>query len=96
MVERQYEETEGYNTGINDRYLYLKFNLIYKKKVKGTDYAKCQWLYVNPFLYSYWWLRSPNVGNANYAQSVPNGGSFSGSRYDVFINGVRPACYINL
>ncbi|MBQ6164976.1 MAG: hypothetical protein IJK23_10930 [Clostridia bacterium] len=62
---------------------------------QGTDYAKCQGLWVSTssstYGNSYWWLRSPG-SYSNYATDVYGGGDVSGG-YDVgnTYEGVRPA-----
>lgn len=66
------------------------------RKAKGTDYAKCQGLYVNSSSYSYWWLRSPSSYDASIAQHVNHGGGISDFHVLSTDYGVRPACYINL
>lgn len=68
------------------------------RQANGTDYAKCQGLYVRTsgsyVGTSFWWLRSPRSDNAHYTCSASVD---DGSMY-VYCNmyGVRPACWINL
>ncbi|MBO7078209.1 MAG: InlB B-repeat-containing protein, partial [Bacilli bacterium] len=65
---------------------------------KGSDYAKCQGLYVyssnEPY---YWWLRSPGYRSASSAYRVVYcDGSIHECIVDIAYPGVRPACWINL
>lgn len=81
------------------------------KYTKGTDYAKCQGLYVYTSSEEYsgnsnWWLRSPDDYNSFFAYLTyfsRNGVRNVGHIYDYGTcevhntsNGVRPACYIVL
>lgn len=64
----------------------------------GTDYAKCQGLYVYKSSGdSAWLLRSPDYKNVNYSYLVIDNGDVKNlhSVYSTF-RGIRPACYIIL
>jgi len=71
------------------------------REAKGTDYSKCNGLFVNdgtPFYgNSEWWLRSPGSESAN-AGNVLVGGlySYDGTGVNQACIGVRPAIRINL
>ena len=70
------------------------------RMAKGTDYAKCQGLYVSKASSSlgnsYWWMRSPLSNSAESAYYSEVDGRIYG-RYVYSTNyGVRPACWINL
>jgi len=65
---------------------------------KGSDYAKCQGLYVESSTgCSRWWLRSPSYGADYVAYYVDDYGN---KHYDHNVfntdDGVRPACWITL
>lgn len=69
------------------------------RQAKGTDYAKCQGLWVNSSgSYqgnSWWWLRSPGDYSSR-ACNVHNSGYASGSgTVDSTSYGIRPACKIS-
>ena len=67
------------------------------RQAKGSDYAKCQGLYVGSATRnSDWWLRSPNNNNANNGYRVDDGGFIFNSFVNFTGTGVRPACWINL
>ena len=68
-------------------------------QAKGTDYAKCQGLYVysvdSPDGSSWWWLRSPGLYSyyscyVNYGGNARNGNSSVSRTY----YGVRPVCVL--
>ena len=63
----------------------------------GSDYAKCQGLYVyNSTGKSYWWLRSSYSGYSYCARDVKNDGSIDYGNVIITGYGVRPAMWINL
>ena len=65
-----------------------------KRKAQGSDYAKCQGLYVYNS-YSYWWLRSPYNYYSINARDVGYGGSIHSDDYVInTYRGIRPACWI--
>lgn len=69
------------------------------RQAKGSDYAKCQGLYVYSSTgYSCWWLRSPDYQYAYYAYFVNDEGKVDNYYGTVGIayRGVRPAFWINL
>ena len=42
----------------------------------------------------WWWLRSPNAGNANVPRHVSGGGSVDGGGYAIYACGAVPACNV--
>ena len=72
------------------------------RSAKGTDYAKCQGLYVSSENGNgYWWLRSPYDASpyedgAYNAYYVYEWGIISIHNVDQAFHGVRPACWIKL
>ncbi|MBQ6163275.1 MAG: fibronectin type III domain-containing protein [Clostridia bacterium] len=75
----------------NTTYGFSQYNADTARSAQGTDYAKCQGLYVYDSGVSYWWLRSP--GSMNYSACDINHAGFIDSRNDVdgTFKGVRPA-----
>ena len=67
------------------------------RQTQGTDYAKCQGLWVNASNgNSSWWLRSPDDFIDYYASYVNNvGGMIDFNVYNTYL-GVRAACWIKL
>ena len=65
------------------------------RKAQGTDYAKCQGLYVNSN-FGYWLLRSSTNDYTSTARVVCSDGSISNYSVSGTICGVRPALWINL
>ncbi len=71
------------------------------RRAQGTDYAKCQGLYVSTsssyYGNSWWWLRSPD-DNSYDACAVSGDGTASNPYYYVYCTdgGVRPALRLNL
>jgi hypothetical protein len=66
-------------------------------QAKGSDYAKCQGLYVySSNENSSWWLRSSSSVNAYYAYRVTHGGMLNSPKVYCTDCGVRPACWITL
>ncbi len=65
------------------------------RKAKGTDYAKCQGLFVRDTGFSRWWLRT--AGNfSNGVCTVDSGGAFYlGGSTNFNDYGVRPACKLS-
>ena len=72
------------------------------RRAKGTDYAKCQglWVYKNSGSNydgnSEWWLRSPNRSSNSACGVGNNGCSYYMYDVDVTNGGVRPALKLNL
>lgn len=71
------------------------FNSATRRQCKPTAEAVSKSEYTNSGLNAssawYWWLRTPNAGNANYARSVyTDGGLYNNSAYYGY-RGVRPA-----
>lgn len=71
------------------------------RRAKGSDYAKCQGLYVYSSTYSsngnsYWWLRSPYYHNDSSACIVVDDGNVNSLSVLITSYGVRPACWITL
>ena len=62
-----------------------------KRKAKGTDYAKCQGLYVNSNDFSHWRLRTAG-SKSDYACSVDFDGYLCHHYVYYTYNGIRPAC----
>ncbi|MBO4870127.1 MAG: hypothetical protein J5585_10495, partial [Clostridia bacterium] len=75
----------------NTTYGFSQYNSDTARSAQGTDYAKCQGLYVYDSGVSCWWLRSP--GSMNYSACDINHAGFIDSRNDVdgTFKGVRPA-----
>ncbi|MBQ7307024.1 MAG: hypothetical protein IJW82_00675, partial [Clostridia bacterium] len=71
-----------------------------ERQKKGTDYAKCQGLFVNTsseyYGNSVWWLRSPYNNYSYRSFNVFIGGGINGSDVDFTIRGVLPALKIKL
>ena len=86
----------SYYDAINSAYDFNSSN----RQMKGTDYAKCQGLWVSTSSSysgnSWWWLRTPGFDGYK-ACHVYYHGDVSGSGYSVFSsdNGVRPAFKFN-
>ena len=66
-----------------------------ERQARGTDYAKSQGLYVNSYKSPYW-LRSPDYNSGDFAWRVFSDGYILNYGVRNTINGVRPACWINL
>ena len=75
---------------------YQEANSISSKRAKGSDYAKCQGLYVESSGFSSWWTRSPFSSNANHVSYVQYDGQFNHISVGNASYGVRPALWINL
>ena len=84
-----------YSAAIND-----PFSNDALRQATGTDYAKCQGLYVyNAGAYdgnSYWLLRSPDATNAYYCSHVHYDGTIKGGTVYYCAYGIRPVCYFYL
>ena len=89
----------SYNDAINSAYGFNSDRTAYDtaRQMKGTDYAKCQGLYVSSSYggTSWWWLRSP--GNSSSAAGVSNDG-WANYIYSVYYTykGIVPAFKFNL
>ncbi|MBQ7597707.1 MAG: hypothetical protein IJU56_03910 [Clostridia bacterium] len=76
------------------------------RRAQGTDYAKCQGLFVNTSEdyknNSWWWLRSPGLSIDQACNVFPSGrvNTDNGFAYDGEVNetfrGIRPACCLSL
>ena len=67
------------------------------RQAQGTDYAKCQGLYINKSNgNSCWWLRSPIDFFDEYASRVKYDGDMGYNAVNSTNYGVRAACWINL
>ena len=64
-----------------------------KRLAKGTDYAKCQGLYVGTDGFSEWRLRTAG-SKSQYASDVENRG-FIYSAFVYYTRGIRPACKLS-
>ena len=76
-----------------------------EKRAVGTDYAKCQGLYVGKSSpdttsgvgFSYWWLRSPSNSSSNAANAIRcNGAMYDTAGLTNIDDGIRPVCWIKL
>ena len=67
------------------------------KRAKGTDYARCQGLYVETEQdfsgFSWWWLRSPGI-NSKSASCVGAKGNTGDTSVNDTRGGIRPACIL--
>ena len=67
------------------------------RQAKGSDYAKCQGLYVySSNGNSWWWLRSPHRITADFASDINGDGNITSLQVGRTNYGVRPACWIIL
>ncbi len=73
-------------------YPFYGFGSVDDRKAQGTDYARCQGLFVNGD--SYWWLRSPGGSNGD-AFCVSDDGEVDKIRVTDTSNGVRPVCVLS-
>ncbi len=62
------------------------------RKAKGTDYAKCQGLFVRDSGFSDWRLRSAGSASDSVCNVSSNGVSYSGNNVSSTDCGIRPAC----
>ena len=67
------------------------------RQARGSEYAKCQGLFVNTSTrMSYWWLRSPRGISATSGYNASHNGSVNSRGVDYNGCGVRPALWIEL
>ena len=64
----------------------------YARKAKGTDYAKCQGLFVNGSGFSRWWLRSAGTNSESACYVDVDGDIFHNGSVNDTAYGIRPAC----